>query len=125
MSGRPPSVTLIDDDESMSQALTRLLTVSGFTVQRYFSAEACLDAWPTTSAPDFLVVDIGLPGISGIKLVEHLRTRCNDKTPVAFISAYDEPETREQALKAGAVIFLTKPFPGHSLIAALRTAERQ
>lgn len=121
MAEAPKSVTLIDDDESMCQALTRLFTASGFAVHSYFSAEAYLDAWAGAPATDYMVVDVGLPGISGIELIEHLRASLPDfNTPVVFISAHDEIEIHRRAERAGGVAFLKKPFLGQTIITTFR-----
>ena len=119
MPEHPHSVVVIDDDESMCQALTRLLTASGFMVRSYFSAEAFLDDLGAPAA-DSLVVDVGLPGLSGLELVSQLRTRHTFSSAVTFMSAHDDREISREALSLGCVAFLNKPFPGQTLIAALR-----
>lgn len=113
------SVIVIDDDESMCQALTRLLTASGFRVRSYFSAEAFLDD-EEAPASDSLVIDVGLPGMSGFELVLQLRSSQAFSSAVAFMSAHDEIEISQEAESLGCVAFLNKPFPGQTLIAALR-----
>jgi FixJ family two-component response regulator len=114
------SVAVIDDDESMCQALSRLLRAAGYQVHPYFSAEAFLDD-PDHADAAFVVADIQLSGMSGFDLQERLRQE-RDAAPIAFITAFDEPETRAKAAASGCVIYLRKPFPGNQLLDALRAA---
>jgi FixJ family two-component response regulator len=113
-------VAVIDDDESMCQALSRLLRAAGYAVHPYCSAEAFLDA-PDRADADFVVADIQLRGMSGFDLQERLKQE-HDTAPIAFITAFDEPETRARAAASGCVIYLRKPFPGNQLLDALRAA---
>lgn len=121
MPDSPPIIAVIDDDESMCKALQRLLTASGFAVRSYFSAEAFLDDL-NASVLKFLVVDVGLPGMSGLELVAHLRSQRPPAPPVAFISAHDDDEVRHDAERLGCVTFLKKPFLAQALIAAMQQA---
>jgi FixJ family two-component response regulator len=111
-------IIVVDDDVGMSRAISRMLTVSGWSSKAFASAEELLDSAELESA-SLLIVDIQLPGISGLELHERLRdTRL--RLPVIFITGRDRPCFRERALKAGAVAYLTKPFPGQDLIDAVR-----
>jgi len=89
MPDHPPIVAVIDDDESMCQALSRLLRVAGYEVRTYFSAEAFFDESALERA-NFVVADIQLRGMSGFDLQERLR-RERPALPVAFITAHDDP----------------------------------
>jgi FixJ family two-component response regulator len=113
-------IAVIDDDESMCQALTRLLRLAGYDVRTYFSAESFLDD-PDHDDTRFLVADIQLRGMSGFDL----RRRLHPGLPVAFITAHDEAATRAQARDLGCVAYLRKPFPGSALIDAIRPALAQ
>src|SRR5436189_202108 len=106
-------VVLVDDDASMNNALARMLKLAGFAPVTFASAEALLQAHDTKQAA-CLVLDVHLPGLTGFELYERI---CKDrpKPPVIFITAYDEPESREQARAAGAAAFFTKPFSGNDL----------
>jgi FixJ family two-component response regulator len=110
-------VCVVDDDESLLRALRRLLRASGFTVEAFGSAEAFLDTVHRVP-PRCLVLDVRLAGMSGFELYEHLLTT-GTPPPVVFITAHDDPTTRERARRAGAVQYLRKPFEESALIEAL------
>ena len=114
------TVVIVDDDASMNLAMRRVLKAAGFEAQTFGSSEELLRAGvaPMTAC---LVVDLRLPGQSGFELIERLEER-RSCVPVVFVTAYDEPESRERATKAGAVAYLAKPFEGKSLIEAVNRA---
>jgi FixJ family two-component response regulator len=109
-----PFIAVIDDDESMCQALSRLLSVAGHTVRIYFSAESFL-ADPEHNRARFVVADIQLRGMSGFDLKLKIQQEIS-VPPFAFITAHDEAETRAQAKASGCVAYLRKPFPGTALL---------
>lgn len=113
-------VIIVEDDLSMNQALGRILRLGGFRTQSYASAEALLAVPDADGVRDAkcLVVDIQLPGISGFALRERLTTMM-DVPPVIFMTAFDEPETRAEASRCGALAFLAKPFSGKALLEAI------
>jgi FixJ family two-component response regulator len=114
----PSFIAVIDDDESMCQALSRLLRVAGLEVRGYLSAEAFL-ADAARARARFVVADIQLRGISGFELQsQFLKERPG--VPFAFITAHDEADVRAQAKAAGCVIYLRKPFKASSLIEAIK-----
>ena len=113
---KPPLlVAVVEDDAPSRTALGRLLLAAGFDPVLFESAEAYLDASP---APTCLVVDVKLPGMSGIEL-RHSLAGANSTTPVVFITAHDDDRTRDEALAAGCVAYLRKPFDTAQLFAAL------
>ena len=111
---------IVDDDPSMNLAIKRVLTAAGFDAQTFASAEELLRAGVTPTAA-CLVIDLRLSGRSGFDLIERLAER-RSTVPVVLVTAYDEPENREQAAKAGAIAYLPKPFDGRSLIDAVNRA---
>jgi FixJ family two-component response regulator len=113
-------VVVVEDDASMSTAIARILRLAGFAPETFDSAEKMLDAGAAAGAA-CLVFDVHLPGLTGFELRETL-SRDGKQPPVIFITAYDEPRSRSQAARAGAVAFLTKPFSGHALVAAVTRA---
>ena len=119
----PSFIAVIDDDESMCQALSRLVQVAGYDVRTYFSAESFLDD-PDHHHTRFVVADIQLRGMSGFDLQRRLQHE-RPGLPVAFITAHDEAATRAQARDSGCVAYLRKPFPGSLLIEAIRSALAQ
>ncbi|HTD85610.1 MAG TPA: response regulator [Candidatus Binatia bacterium] len=114
------TVLIVEDDASMNLAIKRVLNAAGFDAASFTSGEELLrtGVMPTAGC---LVIDLRLPGRSGFDLVERLAER-RSFLPVVFITAHDEPETRQQAEKAGAVAYLAKPFDGKSLIDAVNRA---
>ena len=116
----PSFIAVIDDDESMCLALSRLLRLAGYDARTYFSAESFLDD-PDHDRTSFVVADIQLRGISGFDLQRRLQQE-RPGLPVAFITAHDEAATRAQARDSGCVAYLRKPFPGSQLLEAVRSA---
>jgi FixJ family two-component response regulator len=111
---------VVEDDASMSQAMARILRLGGFAPRTFASAEQMLAAGDAGGAA-CLVLDVHLPGLTGFELCEKL-ARGGSQAPVIFITAHDEPGSRQRAERAGAAAFLTKPFSGHALVAAVERA---
>ena len=115
-----PRVSIVDDDESVRGALKSLLDSVGFRVDVFDSAEDFLTSARLTDT-ECLIVDVRMPGMSGLGLQAFLRM--NDcLIPIVFISAHDDGQARSRALKAGAVDFLKKPFSEDALLSAIRSA---
>jgi len=110
-------VILVEDDDGLRGALERVLRASGFEAQAYASGEAALADHGSDWA-DCLVVDLTLPAMSGLDLVDHLRLR-GVTAPVVMITANDEPHVRDQVRRRGVEHFLAKPFPGSALLRLL------
>ena len=113
-------VLVVEDDRAMREALTRILSVAGFRVSDFPSAETMLAAGSIADCA-CLVLDIHLPGISGFELHRRLTQR-GYSIPVIFITGVDDEPTREKAAGAGAEAYLAKPFPGRQLIDAVTAA---
>jgi FixJ family two-component response regulator len=113
-------VAVVDDDQSMLSAAESLLDAHGFTTIKFSSAEEFLGDRRATRA-DCLLVDIHLDGASGIELRRQLKVS-HPGLPVIFMTALDDDVIRHQALEAGCVTFLHKPFPAHQLIEAIKRA---
>jgi FixJ family two-component response regulator len=120
MSIRRQVVAVIDDDPAMRKAIERLLDAKGFDVEAFASAEAFL-AGAAASEATCLVLDIHLGGMSGIELRRRLAAS-GSGLPVVFITALDDEATRKEAMEAGCVAFLRKPFLSHLLIDAIEKA---
>jgi FixJ family two-component response regulator len=112
------TIVLIDDDESVRRALGRLIRSVGLCVETFGTAEEFLRS---PAAPGCLVLDVHLPGLSGLDLQRRLADegRC---VPIVFITAYADEQARDAALRAGAVAFLRKPFEEQALLEALGRA---
>jgi len=117
-----PTVYIVDDEESVRRAVGRLLKAEGMRVRAYASAEEFLDSGPEKAA--ILVLDIRMPGMSGLELRDRL-TAQGAAIPTIFITAHDDEETRAAALRTGAVAFLVKPFEDDALLAAIDEASRK
>jgi FixJ family two-component response regulator len=118
--GRNKLVSIVDDDESMRVALHGLLKAVGLPSEAFASAETFLESGQQHETA-CLIADIRMPGISGLELQARLKAeRC--KIPTIFITAHGDSEMRMQALRAGAVEFLTKPFDDEILLESVRAA---
>src|ERR1700754_66995 len=113
-------VQLIDDDEGVRQAVAFLLTTSGFAVRVYESAIAFLDALPSVQ-PGCVVIDVRMPGMDGLALQRELKSR-SIALPVIVITGHGDVPLAVEAMKAGAVDFIEKPFNDDSLLSAIRVA---
>ncbi|MFB7617972.1 response regulator transcription factor [Kitasatospora sp. NPDC056181] len=116
-------VLVVDDDAAIRRTLERGLRLSGFSVTLAEDGEAALAGLPT-AAPDVLVLDVSMPGISGAELCRTLRAR-GDDIPVLMLSALDEPADRVAGLQAGADDYLVKPFALEELVLRLRALLRR
>ena len=114
-----PSIVVVEDDAAMSKAIERLLRAAGFQSNFFASAEELLQTDAVTSA-DCLVLDIHLPGISGLELGRRLVTS-NRTKPVIFITGQDEAFLQNEAQRLGCA-YLRKPFQGKELLEAIRRA---
>lgn len=110
-------VAVVDDDESMRKAVGRLITSFGLGVEVFPSAEEFLDSAHYEDAA-CLILDVGLPGMSGLELQSRLVASKSD-LPIIFITAHDDEAARLRALQAGAVDFLQKPFREEALLQAI------
>ena len=111
-------VFVIDDDASMRDAISRLLNAVGLTVQTFASAREFL-AGKLPDVPGCAVLDVRLPGLSGLDLQREMVER-GIHIPVIFITGHGDIPMSVQAMKAGAVEFLTKPFRDQDLLDAVR-----
>jgi two-component system response regulator FixJ len=120
MSDTDAVVFIVDDDKDIRTSLTRALRTRGFTVQTFDSAQAFLDAYDGEQ-PGCVVLDFGMPMMSGLDLQEHLNTmRC--PLAVIFITGHGGVPESVLAMKAGAVDFLEKPFRQAVLVDLVETA---
>jgi FixJ family two-component response regulator len=118
-----PLVFVIDDDASVRRSLENLLRSVGLPVAVFASAQEFL-ASPHASALGCLILDVRLPGVSGLELQEQLR-RTRPDLPIVFITGHGDIPMSVRAMKAGAVEFLTKPFGDKDLIDAVEQALRR
>ena len=119
----PPIVAIVDDDASLRSALARLLRTAGWRTVTFASAEAFLHTDPQMPL-DCLVLDIWLPGMNGVALLEHLGT-LGSTLPVILITGRDDVQMRRHAAQLGAVAYLPKPLDEQDLLLALQRGLEQ
>lgn len=112
-------VAIVDDDESIRSALQGLMKAAGLPALAFASAEEFLQTGEQQTG--CLIADIRLPGISGLELQSRLNAD-HRRVPIIFITAHGDEKLRMQALRAGAVEFLMKPFDDEALLASVREA---
>jgi FixJ family two-component response regulator len=114
------TVIVVEDDDSMRNAIERLLKAAGFGCAAYASADALL-AQGIDEDSACLICDLRLPGMSGLELLAALRER-DISLPFILVTAHDSPGLRQKAMQRGAAAYLAKPFRGTVLLEAVRGA---
>jgi len=112
-------VFVVDDDVSVRESLELLIRSAGWQPETFASAQEFLSR-PRVLAPSCLVLDVSLPGLNGLDLQKRLAERTD--VPIIFITGFGDVPMTVQAMKAGAVEFLTKPFKDELLVSAIRGA---
>jgi FixJ family two-component response regulator len=120
MTEAPPIVYVVDDDPSVRRAIKRLIGSAGLQVELFGSAQEFLQC-RRPDAPSCLVLDIRLPGISGLDFQPQL-AEAGIRIPIIFITGHGDIPMTVRAMKAGAVEFLTKPFRDRDLLDAIQLA---
>ena len=120
MSAEEPVVFIVDDDEGIREATRSLLASVGLRAETFTTAQEFLGSRPP-DAPACLVLDVRLPGLSGLDL-QHELIQAGIPIPIIFITGHGDVPTSVQAMKAGAVEFLTKPFQDQQLLDAIHRA---
>jgi FixJ family two-component response regulator len=115
-----PAIAIVDDNVSIQRALTRLLSTAGWRAVPFPSAEAFLQTG-RHAGPDCLVLDLWLPGMTGVDLLEHLAAT-GSMLPAVLMTARDDLQMRMRALQAGAMAYVLKPLDGLALLQTLQAA---
>lgn len=115
-----PVIAVVDDDQSVREALDNLMSSVGFTVKLFSSAEDFLDSEALLQT-DCAILDVCLPGISGPELQRRLAAD-GQSIPIIIITAQGDDKTQDEAVAAGAIAFLKKPVREEVLLAALESA---
>jgi FixJ family two-component response regulator len=115
-----PIVFVVDDDVSVRESLELLIRCEGWQPKTFASAQEFLDH-PRVLIPNCLVLDLSLPGLNGLDLQDRVASKRTDM-PIIFITGHGDVPMTVQAMKAGAVEFLTKPFNDDVLLTAIRAA---
>jgi FixJ family two-component response regulator len=113
-------VLVVDDDISIRESLELLLRHAGMNVETFVSAQEFLNR-PAVTVPSCLILDVSLPGLNGLDLQKRIALERNEM-PIIFITGHGDVPMSVQAMKAGAVEFLTKPFCEEILLSAIRNA---
>src|SRR4051794_9163349 len=120
MANRTPTVFVVDDDISVRESLELLIRCEGWASETFGSASDFL-ARPRSFTPSCLILDVGLPDLSGLDLQKMVAVDRTDM-PIIFITGRGDVPMTVRAMKAGAVEFLTKPFGDEALLSAIRQA---
>jgi FixJ family two-component response regulator len=114
-----PFIVVVDDDESVSRAIMRLLRSIGVASESFSSGDAFLEALSSVPSyqPACVILDVQMPGLNGLEVQRRL---AGTGMPIIFITAHDEVGVRQQALAAGALAYLRKPFGDELLIKTVR-----
>jgi FixJ family two-component response regulator len=118
--GADAVIAIVDDDPSVRQGLERLIRSVGWKAETFASAQQFL-ACPRTEAPSCLVLDLQLPGLSGLDLQKRM-AEVGLETPIVFLTGHGNIPASVQAMKAGAIEFLTKPVDEEHLLKAIQEA---
>jgi len=121
MSDPTPTVFVVDDDPTIRESLSLLLSSAGYGVKTFASAKEFLESERGAPGPACLVLDVKMPGLSGLDLQKELESR-NIAIPIIFITGHGDIPMSVLAMKKGAVDFLTKPFDDDDLIDAVKEA---
>jgi FixJ family two-component response regulator len=112
---KAPFVVVVDDDESVSRAIKRQLRSIGVVAESFLEAMLSIPSY----RPDCLILDVQMPGLSGLEVQKRL---ADSGIPIICITAHDDIGVREQALSAGALAYLRKPFDDEIFVKAVRAA---
>jgi FixJ family two-component response regulator len=119
--GLPGRVYVVDDDASFRTAIERRLTLAGYQVATYPSAQQLLDCLPDENEPGCILLDVQIPGMSGPDLQGRLH-ELGSVLPIVFLTGYTDTPTTVRAVKAGAEDFLTKPIESELLLGVIERA---
>jgi FixJ family two-component response regulator len=114
-------IAIVDDDASVRKALQRLLRAADLDADTFASAEDFLASLPQAAPPDCLVLDLQMPGTSGLDLQQQI-VRAGLPVPIVVITGHDAPGMRVRCLAAGASAYLRKPLEAGKLLAAIEAA---
>jgi FixJ family two-component response regulator len=121
LSNIPPRIQIVDDDPAVAKALKRLLNSWGMQVRTFASGEEFLSYLRRSQDVDCSVIDVKMPGMTGLEVQQHMNLAGID-VPVILMTAHEAEGAEEQALRAGAVGFLRKPFKDEALVELIRNA---
>jgi len=115
-----PLISVVDDDESMREAIRGLMKSLGYTAEAFASAEEFLNS-RKASRTSCLIADVQMPGMTGVELYRHLLAS-GQTIPTILITAYPDDSVRARALGDGVVCYLSKPFDENDLLTCIKTS---
>jgi len=115
-----PLISVVDDDESMREAIRGLMKSLGYTAEAFASAEEFLNS-RKASRTSCLIADVQMPGMTGVELYRHLLAS-GQTIPTILITAYPDDSVRARALGDGLVCYLSKPFDENDLLTCIKTS---
>jgi FixJ family two-component response regulator len=122
MADHSPFVAIVDDEEPIRKALKRLMRAANLEAEVFASGADFLDSL-ARRRPDCVILDLHMPGMSGLHVLQRLQ-QSGLQLPAIVITAYDEPETRNHCLAAGASAYLRKPLEDRLLLDAVASAAK-
>ncbi len=114
-------IAILDDDQSVRTALGRLLNASDMNAEAFATGVELFSSFAQKGKPDCLVLDLQMPGMNGLDVLNYLR-EMNLRVPTVIITAHDEPGACEACIRAGAALHLRKPLDANALLAAIEKA---
>jgi FixJ family two-component response regulator len=114
-------VAILDDDQSVRTALGRLLNASDMNAEAFATGVELFSSFAKKGKPDCLVLDLQMPGMNGLDVLNYLR-EMDLRVPTVIITAHDEPGACEACIRAGAALHLRKPLDANTLLAAIQKA---
>jgi FixJ family two-component response regulator len=118
MTDLPPTVFVVDDDAAVRKGLARLLKSAGYRAEAFPTADEFLARWQQSPVPGCVLLDIMMPGLNGLQLQQRLQSAPHG-IPIIFVTGHGDIPLSVQAMKAGAVDFLPKPFNDEDLLRAI------
>lgn len=115
---------IIDDNRQTADALNKMLAILNFKARPAYGSSAAMDILGTGFTPQFICLDINMPGVDGIEVLSFLRREPRlASVPVVVVTSDDQPETREKVMKLGATALIIKPATIDTIEKALKTAK--
>lgn len=115
--GELPVIAVVDDEDSVRKAVLRVLRAAGFCARGFASGDEFLNSWHF-DRPDCLVLDLQMPGLSGMEVHNSL-VSAGAQFPIVIITAHDAPSVREECIRRGAAAYLCKPLDIGALLSAV------
>lgn len=114
-------ILIVEDDEAIQRMEERILSSAGYEVETASSGDEALERLQRTEPPDLAVLDVMMPGLSGLELSRKMKEDARlQRVPVIFVTARSDAESMNEGFKAGGVLYLSKPFTSQKLLAMVK-----